>query len=79
MPLGTSYLVPITPLRAADYYTNGIAVNNSWKVHNVAKNKWFVLVAGSAEEKQSWMDAIRKEKEKRKRELYSYRFRHSFA
>ncbi len=56
-------------LYSADYYTNGIAVNNSWKVHNVAKNKWFVLVAGSAEEKQSWMDAIRKEKEKRKRKL----------
>ena len=36
----------------------------------MAKNKWFVLVAGSAEEKQSWMDAIRKEKEKKKRELY---------
>lgn len=39
----------------------------------MAKNKWFVLVAGSAEEKQSWMDAIRKEKEKKKRELYGLR------
>jgi len=36
-------------------------------VHNVSKNKWFVLIARTAEEKQQWMEAIRREKEKRKR------------
>ena len=52
----------------ADYHTGGITVTNSWKVHNIAKNKWFVLIAKTAEEKKEWMDAIRTEKEKRKRE-----------
>ena len=51
---------------AADFHTKGIAVTFGWKVHNIAKNKWFVLIAKSAEEKQQWMDAIRREKERRK-------------
>lgn len=51
----------------ADFHTKGIAVTFGWKVHNIAKNKWFVLIAKSAEEKQQWMDAIRREKERRKR------------
>ena len=61
--------VPILPtlFLVADFYTNGIAVNNSWKVNNIAKNKWFVLIAKTPEEKQAWMDAIRRVKEKRKR------------
>ena len=53
----------------ADFHTGGITVSNSWKVHNIAKDKWFVLIARSPEEKKEWMDAIRSEKEKRKREL----------
>ena len=53
----------------ADFHTGGITVKNSWKVHNIAKDKWFVLIAKTAEEKKQWMDAIRSEKEKRKSEL----------
>ncbi|KAL5483897.1 hypothetical protein EMCRGX_G020316 [Ephydatia muelleri] len=51
----------------SDFHTNGITVTNSWKVHNIAKNKWFVLYAKTAEDKQQWMEALRKLKEKRKR------------
>ena len=51
----------------ADFLTSGITVTNSWKVHNIAKDKWFVLIAKSPEEKKEWMDAIHNEKEKRKR------------
>lgn len=40
-------------------------------MHNIAKDKWFVLIAKSPEEKKEWMDAIRAEKEKRKREFSS--------
>ena len=43
-------------------------MSNSWKVHNIAKNKWFVLIAKSPQEKKEWMEAIHKEKEKKKRE-----------
>ena len=56
----------VTHSHPADYLTNGIRVANSWKVHNVAKNKWFVLIAKTLEEKQQWMEAMRNEKEKRK-------------
>ncbi|CAI8056724.1 Phosphatidylinositol 3,4,5-trisphosphate-dependent Rac exchanger 2 protein [Geodia barretti] len=50
----------------ADFHTGGITVTNSWKVHNIAKDKWFVLIARTPEEKKEWMDAIRAEKEKKK-------------
>ncbi len=63
----TPSLPPSLPLPPADYYTNSIAVMNSWKVHSLAKNKWFVLIAKSHEQKQFWMEAIYKVKEKRKR------------
>ena len=36
------------------------------QVHNLTKNKWFVLIAKHSKEKQEWMDAIRREKAKRK-------------
>lgn len=36
-------------------------------MHNIAKDKWFVLIARTPEEKKEWMDAIRAEKEKKKR------------
>jgi phosphatidylinositol 3,4,5-trisphosphate-dependent Rac exchanger 2 protein len=55
----------------ADFHTGGITVTNSWKVHNIAKDKWFVLIARTPEEKKEWMDAIRDEKEKRKSEFVS--------
>ena len=36
------------------------------QVHNLTKNKWFVLIAKHSKEKQEWMDAIRREKAKGK-------------
>ena len=64
--LPLSVLLPLSPV-IADFHTSGITVTNSWKVHNIAKDKWFVLIAKSPQEKKEWMDAIRNEKEKRKR------------
>ena len=47
-------------------------MTNSWKVHNIAKDKWFVLVAKTPQEKKDWMDAIHNEKEKRKRKKHTF-------
>uniref|UniRef100_A0A8D0LBS4 Phosphatidylinositol 3,4,5-trisphosphate-dependent Rac exchanger 1 protein n=1 Tax=Sphenodon punctatus TaxID=8508 RepID=A0A8D0LBS4_SPHPU len=47
----------------ADYHSNGYTVTNGWKIHNTAKNKWFVCMAKTAEDKQKWLDAIIKERE----------------
>ncbi|KAM9296542.1 phosphatidylinositol 3,4,5-trisphosphate-dependent Rac exchanger 1 protein [Gastrophryne carolinensis] len=49
----------------ADYHSNGYTVTNGWKIHNTAKNKWFVCMAKTSEEKQKWMDAVLKEREQR--------------
>ncbi|XP_067324285.1 phosphatidylinositol 3,4,5-trisphosphate-dependent Rac exchanger 1 protein isoform X1 [Anolis sagrei] len=49
----------------ADYHSNGYPVTNGWKIHNTAKNKWFVCMAKTAEDKQKWLDAIIKEREQR--------------
>uniref|UniRef100_A0A8C0IGB9 Phosphatidylinositol 3,4,5-trisphosphate-dependent Rac exchanger 1 protein n=1 Tax=Bubo bubo TaxID=30461 RepID=A0A8C0IGB9_BUBBB len=49
----------------ADYHSNGYTVTNGWKIHNTAKNKWFVCMAKTAEDKQKWLDAIIKEREQR--------------
>ncbi|XP_066558908.1 phosphatidylinositol 3,4,5-trisphosphate-dependent Rac exchanger 1 protein [Amia ocellicauda] len=49
----------------ADYHSNNYTVTNGWKIHNTAKNKWFVCMAKNAEEKQKWLDAILKEREQR--------------
>ena len=62
---------PSPPLPPADFHTGGITVRNSWKVHNIAKDKWFVLIAKTPEEKKQWMNVIRTEKEQRKREFPS--------
>lgn len=51
---------------AADYHSSGNIVNNGWKIHNTAKNKWFVCMAKTPEEKQAWLEAIMKERERRK-------------
>uniref|UniRef100_A0A6J0SMW2 Phosphatidylinositol 3,4,5-trisphosphate-dependent Rac exchanger 1 protein isoform X2 n=1 Tax=Pogona vitticeps TaxID=103695 RepID=A0A6J0SMW2_9SAUR len=48
-----------------DYHSNGYTVTNGWKIHNTAKNKWFVCMAKTAEDKQKWLDAIVKEREQR--------------
>ncbi|KPP79998.1 phosphatidylinositol 3,4,5-trisphosphate-dependent Rac exchanger 1 protein-like, partial [Scleropages formosus] len=49
----------------ADYHSNNYTVTNGWKIHNTAKNKWFVCMAKNAEDKQKWLDAIVKEREQR--------------
>ncbi|XP_050773204.1 phosphatidylinositol 3,4,5-trisphosphate-dependent Rac exchanger 1 protein isoform X1 [Gopherus flavomarginatus] len=49
----------------ADYHSNGYTVTNGWKIHNTAKNKWFVCMAKTPEDKQKWLDAIIKEREQR--------------
>uniref|UniRef100_A0A8C8SH65 Phosphatidylinositol 3,4,5-trisphosphate-dependent Rac exchanger 1 protein n=1 Tax=Pelusios castaneus TaxID=367368 RepID=A0A8C8SH65_9SAUR len=49
----------------ADYHSNGYTVTNGWKIHNTAKNKWFVCMAKTAEDKQKWLDAIIREREQR--------------
>lgn len=49
----------------ADYHSNNYTVTNGWKIHNTAKNKWFVCMAKNAEEKQKWLDAILREREQR--------------
>jgi hypothetical protein len=54
---------------AADFHSNGLTVVNGWKVHNLAKDKWFVLLAKTPQEKQEWVEAIRREKDKKKRKL----------
>ncbi|XP_072007846.1 phosphatidylinositol 3,4,5-trisphosphate-dependent Rac exchanger 2 protein isoform X2 [Engystomops pustulosus] len=50
----------------ADFHSSGNPVVNGWKIHNTAKNKWFVCMAKTAEEKQEWLEAILKERERRK-------------
>ncbi|XP_078460414.1 phosphatidylinositol 3,4,5-trisphosphate-dependent Rac exchanger 2 protein-like isoform X1 [Lampetra planeri] len=52
----------------ADFHSSGHTVSNGWKIHNTAKNKWFVCMAKSPEEKQEWLDAILLERECRKSE-----------
>uniref|UniRef100_A0A8C8FHX4 Phosphatidylinositol-3,4,5-trisphosphate-dependent Rac exchange factor 1 n=1 Tax=Oncorhynchus tshawytscha TaxID=74940 RepID=A0A8C8FHX4_ONCTS len=42
----------------ADYHSNNYTVTNGWKLHNTAKNKWFVCMAKNAEDKQKWLDTI---------------------
>lgn len=62
------YLCLLPPL--ADYHSNGYTVTNGWKIHNTAKNKWFVCMAKTAEEKQKWLDAIIREREQRESERW---------
>ncbi|KAM9097064.1 phosphatidylinositol 3,4,5-trisphosphate-dependent Rac exchanger 2 protein isoform 2-T2 [Sarcophilus harrisii] len=50
----------------ADFHSSGHIVVNGWKIHNTAKNKWFVCMAKTPEEKHEWLEAIMKEREKRK-------------
>lgn len=58
----------------ADYHSNGYTVTNGWKIHNTAKNKWFVCMAKTAEDKQKWLDAIIKEREQRESKWKMYFF-----
>uniref|UniRef100_A0ABI7WFM3 Phosphatidylinositol-3,4,5-trisphosphate dependent Rac exchange factor 2 n=1 Tax=Felis catus TaxID=9685 RepID=A0ABI7WFM3_FELCA len=50
----------------ADFHSSGHIVINGWKIHNTAKNKWFVCMAKTPEEKHEWFEAILKERERRK-------------
>ncbi|XP_043735083.1 phosphatidylinositol 3,4,5-trisphosphate-dependent Rac exchanger 2 protein isoform X2 [Cervus elaphus] len=50
----------------ADFHSSGHIVVNGWKIHNTAKNKWFVCMAKTPEEKREWFEAILKERERRK-------------
>uniref|UniRef100_A0A8C5MVL4 Phosphatidylinositol-3,4,5-trisphosphate dependent Rac exchange factor 2 n=1 Tax=Leptobrachium leishanense TaxID=445787 RepID=A0A8C5MVL4_9ANUR len=50
----------------ADFHSSGNTVFNGWKIHNTAKNKWFVCMAKTPEDKQQWLEAILKERERRK-------------
>ena len=52
----------------ADYHSNNYTVTNGWKIHNTAKNKWFVCMAKNGEDKQKWLDAILREREQRESE-----------
>lgn len=64
VPVCVLTLVCLLPL-PADYHSNGYTVTNGWKIHNTAKNKWFVCMAKTAEEKQKWLDALIREREQR--------------
>lgn len=70
--MAESVLTPLCLLSLpADYHSNGYTVTNGWKIHNTAKNKWFVCMAKTAEEKQKWLDAIIREREQRESEWAS--------
>lgn len=64
IPVCVLIRVCLMPL-PADYHSNGYTVTNGWKIHNTAKNKWFVCMAKTAEEKQKWLDALIREREQR--------------
>ena len=63
------YLSFTPPHNLADYHTSGITVTNGWKVRNLAKNKWFVLIAKTPGEKQQWIEAVRTQKDRIKRKI----------
>lgn len=66
--LSTCFFVLFCFVLPADYHSNNYTVTNGWKIHNTAKNKWFVCMAKNAEDKQKWLDAILKEREQRESE-----------
>ena len=70
----------------SDYHSNGITVRNGWKVRNIAKNKWFVLLAKTQPEKKEWLDAIRRLKDKKRSQcqtlvhtLYPHTYSHTLC
>lgn len=63
------FFLPLVCRPAADYHSNNYTVTNGWKIHNTAKNKWFVCMAKNAEDKQKWLDAILREREQRESEM----------
>jgi len=60
---------------AADFHCGGYTVTHGWKVLNAAKNKWFVLLAKSKEEKEAWLNEFIMERERRKSESWVLRHR----
>lgn len=67
-PILKVYHIIIIFCPAADYHSNNYTVTNGWKIHNTAKNKWFVCMAKNAEDKKKWLDAILREREQRESE-----------
>ena len=52
---------------ANSFYTashSGNPVRNAWKMHNVAKDKWYVIYAKTPEIKAQWMEAFVRERER---------------
>ena len=42
----------------------GNPVKNAWRMNNDTKDKWYVIFAKSPEEKQQWMEAFKRERER---------------
>lgn len=41
-----------------------VTVKNAWKIHETHKDKWYLLYAKTPAEKQRWLKAFQKEREK---------------
>lgn len=41
-----------------------VTVKNAWKIHEVDKDKWYLLYAKTPAEKQRWIKAFQKERER---------------
>lgn len=43
---------------------NGSGVKYAWRINNVNKDKWYTLFAKSAQVKEEWMDAFKRERQR---------------
>ena len=62
--MGKYELAVVAFLSLGDYHTSGVTVTHGWKIRNVAKDKWFVMVAKTATDKQHWMEVIRNQRDR---------------
>lgn len=72
-------------LKISDTQYN-VTVKNAWKIHEVSREKWYLLVARSSAEKEKWMKAFTNERKRVKEDqenseflcktlyLYEYKF-----
>lgn len=72
-------------LKISDTQYN-VTVKNAWKIHEVSREKWYLLVARSSTEKEKWMKAFTNERKRVKEDqenseflcktlyLYEYKF-----
>ena len=56
-----------------------VTVKNAWKIHEVSRDKWYLLVARSPADKDKWMKALVNERKRVKEDqenstLYFLRF-----